>query len=1287
MGQKGKKNTVQAHQQGIQKLAEAKAAQRDCDGNVWTDLDIAVESGFSEKSVERFCGGHRVLRKTAISICTALGLDVKEVVDLNDWNPPTSDEPTTNAIDWREVCETMLNRRLSSNLLTANEDINFNLDDIHVPLALVERRQRDKRPGETRAEDGSQLYEPTGYEEKQRFEHQQFLDNILGKGEGKTKGRQIAIIGEPGAGKTTQLQKIADWILEERPDLPIWISLADLQGRELGDYLLETWLKQAIPPSRLSEQVREDFLAQLEQGRVWLLLDGVDEMATERATAGLPLQQIATQLKGWIASARVVLTCRVNVWEANLNALEAFETYRMLNFNYPTQVEAFIGKWFEHSDAANGEALRQELAKAEYQRLQDLVKNPLRLTLLCSTWQTSEGLPETQAALYKRFVGKIYQWKQNYFPTTEQQRQQLNQALGELARQGIDDAASPFRLRHQLVAEVLGDCDDDKSLFALALQLGWLNQVGVAAEDPDEKVYAFYHATFQEYFAALSLEDWDFFLPREHCDRPVPGKRYRIFDPLWKQTILLWLGRKDIEKKRKEEFIERLVTFEDGCGEWENQEKCDRGFYEYRAYFLVAAGIAEFKECDQADDIVPQIVELGFGYFNEEKQEWWTFLAPIESNAITVLAETERTKAMEVVVNLITNSQDEYTRMEAASSLGRIDPGNLTVIAALAKLIANSDDEYIRREAAISLYEIDPDNPQAIAALVNLMADPECVGSSNITTEMLREIGPENPQLIATLIDLVATSESEYTPLKAARSLGKMGQGNPQAISVLIHLLATSESEYIRMEAAQSLGKIGAGNRRAIAALVNLIANFESESIRRQAASSLGEIGAGNPQAIAVLIHLLATSESESIRMESASSLGEIGAGNQQAIAALVNLIAKSESESIRRQAAYSLGKIDPGNHQAITALVNLIAKSESESIRRQAAQSLGKFDPGNHQAITALVERMTTTTNEDTRREAAENLGKIDPGNQQAINTLVNLVKTATKEYNRREAAYSLGKIDSGNQQAITSLVNLVKTTSDEDTRRQAVTSLGKIGTGNHQAVTTLIQLIEIATDEYTRSEGAESLQKIVTTNQNYAQVIYGLKRCFTTPVSTNNPYLFKICYSLIWDSDQKLSYPEFYRAWHGEEDEVEPEPVSNLPQRLHAKLEEMGLSSCLQLICIDGSKFIDKDNPAAKIYNEMRRANCPKSADGTPRTMADLQSYWDELTLESEQPIALVFYNSLTAPELSGFSERFLQDLSKFEGAICVVTEARVSGLQTFSASQGNWFADMVNWMRGRI
>ena len=102
-----------------------------------------------------------------------------------------------------------------------------------------------------------------------------------------------------------------------------------------------------------------------------------------------------------------------------------------------------------------------------------------------------------------------------------------------------------FKSRYQLVSEYLGGRSDDTSLLSLALSLGWLNRVGIDFDEPEESVYGFYHATFQEYFAALAVDDWDYFLPRNHVDFPVVGKEYRIFEVQWKQVILLWLGLED----------------------------------------------------------------------------------------------------------------------------------------------------------------------------------------------------------------------------------------------------------------------------------------------------------------------------------------------------------------------------------------------------------------------------------------------------------------------------------------------------------------------------------------------------------------------------------------------------------------------------------------------------------------------------------------------------------------------------------------------------------------------
>ncbi len=78
-------------------------------------------------------------------------------------------------------------------------------------------------------------------------------------------------------------------------------------------------------------------------------------------------------------------------------------------------------------------------------------------------------------------------------------------------------------------------------------------------------------------------------------------------------------------------------------------------------------------------------------------------------------------------MELIGNPQlDDSTRWQAASSLGKIDPGNEKAIAALVELIGKPQLDYFTRwPAAASLGEIDPGNEKAIAALVELIGNPQ----------------------------------------------------------------------------------------------------------------------------------------------------------------------------------------------------------------------------------------------------------------------------------------------------------------------------------------------------------------------------------------------------------------------------------------------------------------------------------------------------------------------------------------------------------------------------------
>jgi HEAT repeat protein/energy-coupling factor transporter ATP-binding protein EcfA2 len=936
----------------------------------------------------------------------------EKFIDASKLEPPTANsQPEQKLLIHRQVCQGMLaeKRRLTTNPLTTGDGTTFERGDVYVPLGLVERKRQAKRSNDASPEEGSKLYEPTEYEVTRRFEHDEFFEQVLRQGlSPKSKGKRIAIIGEPGAGKTTLLQQIADWVFEDtEQDVAIWVSLADLQGRTLEEYLLNVWLKDALKRARVTPEMEDSLVELFNRGRVWLLLDGVDEM-TVGAYGNAPLQAIAKQLTtGWVSSARVVLTCRLNVWDASKNALERFDTYRTLEFSYgdgkkpdSDQVNQLISKWFEPTDPQLGKALRTALDQRGKERIKDLVKNPLRLALMCYSWQRRQGeLPKTKATLYQRFVEVFYEWKQEYFPTTSATRQELNEALGKLAVEAIAQSSSRFRLTRRFLCEVLGE--PDAPMFQLAIQLGWLNQVGVAAENPYEPVYAFYHPTFQEYFAALAIDDWHCFLNH------VPGNPdlgiYQVFEPQWKEVILLWLGREDVPTQDKEEFVNALVEFDDGCEE----------FYLNRAYLLAAAGIAEFKDYSKSKQIVQLLVTHSFGFFSKEKQEWVRFGFPIAQAAREVLKETDREKVIATLLELIPTTKDEFARGGAAESLGQIDPGNQTAINVLVQLAKTSPDESIRGRAAESLGQIDPGNQ----------------------TE------------INTLIQLVQTTQDEYIRGRAAESLGYIDPGNPIAINALVQLVQTTQDEALRGQAAESLGYIDPGNETAINALTQLAKTSQDESTRLLATFGLGCIAGESESALTPMAEFLQNLWSEStVLREGSQIVWEVAPSSETAIAALVESIQTTEDESTLLQAAFTLGIIDPPNKIAITALRRLIQATQDESTLLQAAFTLGKIDPGNETAITALARLIQTSHDEYTRAVAVENLGQIGTGNETAITALLQVLQNTHDEIIHWQVAENLGKTGTGIETLTAPLFQLMQSSMNEMIRSNAVFSLAQI-------------------------------------------------------------------------------------------------------------------------------------------------------------------------------------------------------------------------------------------------
>ena len=1159
-------------------------------------------------------------------------------------------ETVSDNINWHQICQSRLDAYkehfLNNPLITGNHP------NIYVPLGLVEPQPEQDTPQkeEVKPENGSRFYQLAETEITKTYNKpNQFFEEVLRQGNSKSKGQKIAIIGEPGAGKTTLLYQIAQWILDKELGYPILIRLAGV-NKPLLEYLTQDWLCYATNSTGEVSQEWVSAFEQLRRGdKVWLLLDAVDEMGIMS-----PLADINEQLADELHGLRVVLTCRLNVWEGEKNALRGFDVYRNLDFN-SQQIQEFIEQWF--NDTSQSQELLKQLNEPNKTRLNDLIKNPLRLALLCRTWKRGQKLPETQAGLYQRLVNSHYQWKdeQKPFQIPDDVQERLHQQLGELAKTGINREQYRFRLEEKFVEKYLGKPQRENSLFYWALKLGWLNRVGLASveeKDSDQAVYAFFHPTFQEYFAALAINNWDYFLPRNHVNCPVEGKEkeYRIFEPQWKQVILLWLGRDDVDSREKEAFIQRLVSFKTGCY---------GNFYGYRAYFLAAAGINEFQECSRSDAIVKQIVKLGFGYFDNEHQTWKTFLAPIQEGARMVLPETIREKAIANLIQVFSKTDGE-TRSRVAESLGEIGVGNEPVIQTLLPsfITTMNEDEATLGSFANSLGKIAVGHEGTIQALIDILRKSKNKDFSMVLSGFLATIAVGHEGAIQALFELAKTTEGQDDSIYFCDAYYK-AVGNQGAIQVLTQVLATSEDEYTRSIVASSLENIDPGNKEARQALIQVLITTDDKYNRRHIANVLGEIAVGNKEARQALTQVLGTSEDEYTRSIVASSLENIDPGNKEARQALIQVLITTENKDLRWKIADTLGEIAVGDKEAIRALIQLGRTSEDEETPIIVANNLGYIAVRNGEAIEVLVQILRTSQNEYNRMIVASSLENIDPGNKEAIRELIRILET-TKDYQTSlEAVNSLGSIAAKNELVMQELIRVLETTKNEDTRRKVAWVLGIIAVRNKEAIRELIRILETLEDEYTSSTVAESLGKMIKTEKQYTDIIFALNHNLTNEVYNNNCALFKNCYKLLWQCAQNLPYPKFHHAWH-KPTPLHPEmtditPVGNTPtvRQLEKQFPDISTQlSHLPVHCINVNKLL-----TLNIKNEIVQAFCnrlyqkllPNETIPKVQTVTDLETEIIHLKQQLQTPHLFILLqgDGTPTPEVIDYCDYLTEEL----------------------------------------
>jgi len=323
----------------------------------------------------------------------------------------------------------------------------------------------------------------------------------------------LMVLGQPGAGKSTFLRKIGLEALKGKEGgfkhdrIPVFIELKSFTSSQID---IE---KLIVEELRICDfPYPEQFLAKaLEQGKLLILLDGLDEVPTVNTN------EVISKIQNFVDrydKNSFIVSCRTAAYKNNF---QRFTDVKLADFD-DTQIEQFIGNWFQSDvdkQAGTAQKCWELLQKPEYAAAKELAHTPLLLTFLCLIYDRSQNFPNNRSVLYKKALRILLEeWAAEKPIHKEEIYQGLSteleeSLLSEIAYTGFE-ADKLFFSQREVVEQIKTflatnlnapkHLDGEAVLNAIAVQQGILVE---RAED----VYSFSHLTLQEYLTAQYIAD------------------------------------------------------------------------------------------------------------------------------------------------------------------------------------------------------------------------------------------------------------------------------------------------------------------------------------------------------------------------------------------------------------------------------------------------------------------------------------------------------------------------------------------------------------------------------------------------------------------------------------------------------------------------------------------------------------------------------------------------------------------------------------------------------------
>ncbi|MBD2603113.1 NACHT domain-containing protein [Scytonema hofmannii FACHB-248] len=349
----------------------------------------------------------------------------------------------------------------------------------------------------------------------------------------------LMVLGAPGAGKSTLLRKIGLEALKAHQSeyqhqcIPLFIDLKQFTDKEINIHqtIVKDFFDCQLP-------LIEDFTTKaLEQGKLLILLDGLDEVPTDNMD--LAIKQIQSFVDEWKKN-RFIISCRIAAYRQNFPKCSEVT---IAEFN-DGQIQQFIKNWFSSEvdkKVETAEKFWGLLKQQEYTATKELAQTPLLLTFLCLVYDESQDLPKNRSTLYSDALDILLRrWRAE----KRIQEDRIDQELGidlekimlsEIAYLGFE-AEKLFFSHQEVVREIkefLASNDNaPKHLEAEVVLDAIAIQQGILVER-ERDIYSFSHLTLQEYLTAKYIDDHQLIekLVAEH-----------LTDERWKEVFLLVAG-------------------------------------------------------------------------------------------------------------------------------------------------------------------------------------------------------------------------------------------------------------------------------------------------------------------------------------------------------------------------------------------------------------------------------------------------------------------------------------------------------------------------------------------------------------------------------------------------------------------------------------------------------------------------------------------------------------------------------------------------------------------------